>query len=108
MLAKGHHFPKVTLVGVINIDGGLYGVDFRDTERMAQLLVQVAGRAGRANEPGEVIIQTYHPDHPLLPRSSSFYHVSQSLSYPCNKPFFTVTPLFLHRQGPCLVCFSSL
>jgi len=65
MLAKGHHFPKVTLVGVINIDGGLYGVDFRDTERMAQLLVQVAGRAGRANEPGEVIIQTYHPDHPL-------------------------------------------
>ena len=68
MLAKGHHFPKVTLVGVINIDGGLYGVDFRDTERMAQLLVQVAGRAGRADEPGEVIIQTYHPDHPLLTR----------------------------------------
>jgi len=68
MLAKGHHFPKVTLVGVINIDGGLYGTDFRDTERMGQLLVQVAGRAGRADEPGEVIIQTYHPDNPLLIR----------------------------------------
>lgn len=66
MLAKGHHFPKVTLVGVIDIDSGLYGIDFRSTERMAQLLVQVAGRAGRADAPGEVLIQTYHPDHPLL------------------------------------------
>ena len=66
MLAKGHHFPKVTLVGVINVDSGLYNADFRAPERMAQLLVQVAGRAGRVHEPGEVIIQTYHPDHPLL------------------------------------------
>ncbi len=66
MLAKGHHFPKVTLVGVINVDSGLYGSDFRSSERMAQLLIQVAGRAGRAEEPGEVIIQTYHPEHPLL------------------------------------------
>ncbi len=66
MLAKGHHFPKVTLVGIINLDGGLYGIDFRSTERMAQLLIQVAGRAGRADEPGEVIVQTHHPDHPLL------------------------------------------
>ena len=66
MLAKGHHFPKVTLVGIINIDSGLYGIDFRAPERMAQLLVQVAGRAGRADEPGEVVIQTHHPDHPLL------------------------------------------
>jgi primosomal protein N' (replication factor Y) len=68
MLAKGHHFPKVTLVGIINIDNGLYGIDFRSTERMAQLLIQVAGRAGRANEAGEVIIQTHHPDNPLLTR----------------------------------------
>lgn len=68
MLAKGHHFPKVTLVGVINIDSGLYGVDFRSTERMGQLLMQVAGRAGRADEQGEVLIQTYHPEHPLLIR----------------------------------------
>ena len=68
MLAKGHHFPKVTLVGIINIDGGLYGIDFRSTERMAQLLIQVSGRAGRAEEAGEVLIQTYHPDNPLLTR----------------------------------------
>lgn len=68
MLAKGHHFPKVTLVGVINIDSGLYGIDFRSTERMAQLLIQVAGRSGRANEAGQVLIQTHHPDNPLLTR----------------------------------------
>ncbi len=68
MLAKGHHFPKVTLVGVINIDSGLYGVDFRSTERMGQLLMQVSGRAGRADEEGEVLIQTHHPEHPLLNR----------------------------------------
>jgi len=66
ILAKGHHFPKVTLVGVINIDGGLFGVDFRASERVAQLLTQVAGRAGRAEDAGQVIIQTYHPNHPLL------------------------------------------
>jgi primosomal protein N' (replication factor Y) len=68
MLAKGHHFPKVTLVGVINIDSNLYGVDFRSTERMGQLLMQVSGRAGRADKEGEVLIQTYHPEHPLLIR----------------------------------------
>lgn len=66
MLAKGHHFPKVTLVGIINIDGGLFSVDFRATERMAQLLLQVAGRAGRADDPGQVIVQTHYPEHPLL------------------------------------------
>ncbi|ALG67626.1 primosomal protein N' [Beggiatoa leptomitoformis] len=66
MLAKGHHFPKVTLVGIINIDGGLFSVDFRGTERMAQLFMQVAGRAGRAEDAGEVVIQTYQPEHELL------------------------------------------
>ncbi len=66
MLAKGHHFPKVTLVGIIDTDQGLYSADFRGPERMAQLITQVAGRAGRAERPGEVIIQTHHPDHPLL------------------------------------------
>jgi primosomal protein N' (replication factor Y) len=66
MLAKGHHFPDVTLVGILDADGGLFGADFRAPERMAQLLVQVAGRAGRGRRPGRVLIQTHHPDHPLL------------------------------------------
>jgi primosomal protein N' (replication factor Y) len=66
MLAKGHHFPNVTLVGVINADGGFLSADFRAPERTAQLIVQVAGRAGRAERPGEVWIQTYQPDNPTL------------------------------------------
>ena len=66
MLAKGHDFPGVTLVVVVNTDRGLYGVDFRDSERFAQLLVQVAGRSGRAEKLGQVLLQTHHPDHPTL------------------------------------------
>lgn len=66
MLAKGHHFPGVTLVVVLDCDQGFYGSDFRAAERMAQLLVQVAGRSGRAEKPGRVLIQTRHPDHPML------------------------------------------
>jgi primosomal protein N' (replication factor Y) len=66
MLAKGHHFPRVTLVAILDADGGLFSGDFRASERMAQLIVQVAGRAGRAEEPGKVIIQTHLADHPLL------------------------------------------
>ena len=66
MLAKGHHFPDVTLVGILDVDQGLYGADYRSAERMAQLIVQVAGRAGRAEKPGRVVIQTRHPEHPLL------------------------------------------
>jgi len=66
MLAKGHHLPKVTLAAIIDADQGLFGVDFRAGERMAQLIIQVAGRAGRSAQAGEVLIQTHHPDHPLL------------------------------------------
>ena len=66
MLAKGHHFPDVTLVGIINVDQGLFSVDFRAMEKTAQLIVQVAGRAGRAEKPGHVVIQTHFPEHPLL------------------------------------------
>jgi primosomal protein N' (replication factor Y) len=66
MLAKGHHFPNVTLVAVINADGGFLSADFRAPERTAQLIIQVAGRAGRAERPGEVWIQTFQPDNPTL------------------------------------------
>lgn len=66
MLAKGHHFPDVTLVAMLDVDGALFSYDFRAAEHMAQLLVQVAGRAGRESKPGKVMVQTHFPDHPLL------------------------------------------
>ena len=66
MLAKGHHFPNVTLVALVNVDSALFSLDFRAEERLAQLYVQVAGRAGRADKQGEVVLQTHYPDHPLL------------------------------------------
>lgn len=66
MLAKGHHFPDVTLVALLDVDGALFSADFRSAERFAQLYTQVAGRAGRAGKQGEVILQTHHPEHPLL------------------------------------------
>jgi primosomal protein N' (replication factor Y) len=65
MLAKGHDFPRLTLVGVLGADNALYSADFRATERLAALLMQVSGRAGRAGLAGEVIIQTDFPDHPV-------------------------------------------
>lgn len=66
MLAKGHHFPAVTLVVVLDADGGFYSSDFRGLERMGQLLTQVAGRAGRESRKGKVVVQTHRPDDPLL------------------------------------------
>jgi primosomal protein N' (replication factor Y) (superfamily II helicase) len=66
MLSKGHDFPNVTLVGVLHADQGLYGGDFRADERLAQQIIQVSGRAGRAEKLGRVLVQTYHPDHPVF------------------------------------------
>ncbi len=66
MLAKGHHFPDITLVGVLGADWGFVSADFRAPEHTAQLILQVAGRAGRAEMPGEVLIQTLNPEHPSL------------------------------------------
>jgi primosomal protein N' (replication factor Y) len=66
MLAKGHHFPGVTLVGILGVDHGLFSADFRGPETMAQLVIQVAGRAGRGDRPGEVILETHQPEHPFL------------------------------------------
>ena len=66
MLSKGHHFPQVTLVGILNVDQRLFASDFRATERLGQLVVQVSGRAGRGSVPGKVCLQTYHPDNRYL------------------------------------------
>ncbi len=66
MLAKGHHLPQIALVVVASVDGSLYSADLRAPERLAQLLTQVAGRAGRAERPGKVLVQTRRPEHPLL------------------------------------------
>ncbi|WP_290577735.1 primosomal protein N' [Algiphilus sp.] len=66
MLAKGHDFPGITLVGIVSVDQALFSADLRATERMAQLVTQVAGRAGRGARAGEVLLQTHVPDHPLL------------------------------------------
>ena len=66
MLAKGHDFPNITLVGMIDVDQGLFSSDFHATERVAQQILQVSGRAGRGTHAGEVVIQTMQPEHPLL------------------------------------------
>ena len=66
MIAKGHHFPNVTLVAILDVDGALFSADFRASEKLAQLLIQVSGRAGRGSKPGEILLQTRLPEHPLL------------------------------------------
>ncbi|ARN74398.1 primosomal protein N' [Oceanicoccus sagamiensis] len=81
MLAKGHHFPDVTLVAVLDADGGLFSADFRGPEKMGQLLVQVAGRAGREAKAGKVIIQTHQPEHPLITSlvNDSYHHYARAI-----------------------------
>jgi primosomal protein N' (replication factor Y) len=81
MLAKGHHFANVTLVAVLDADGGLFSADFRGPEKMGQLLVQVAGRAGREQKPGTVLIQTHQPDHPLITSltDNNYHHYARQL-----------------------------
>jgi primosomal protein N' (replication factor Y) len=104
MLAKGHDFPNVTLVGVVSVDAGLALPDFRSAERTFQLITQVAGRAGRGDRPGQVLIQTYHPYHYALRHACAqdyegFYneeiHYRQNHSYP---PFVALASLLVH--GP--------
>ena len=81
ILAKGHDFPHLNLVGVVNADGMLYSNDFRAAERLYALLTQVAGRAGRGTEQGEVLVQTEFVDHPLYAalRDQDFDHYARSL-----------------------------
>ena len=104
MLAKGHDFPNVTLVGVVSVDAGLALPDFRAAERTFQLITQVAGRAGRGDRPGKVLIQTYHPHHYALRHAcaqdyEAFYQEEiryrQNHSYP---PFIAIASLLVH--GP--------
>ena len=66
LLAKGHHFPNVTLVAILDVDSGLFSTDFHSGEKLAQLIVQVSGRAGRELKQGKVLLQTRQPEHPLL------------------------------------------
>jgi primosomal protein N' (replication factor Y) (superfamily II helicase) len=80
MLTKGHHFPDVTLVVILDADQGLFASDFRATERLAQTITQVAGRAGRETRAGEVLIQTQFPEHPLLNRLINEGYESFALS----------------------------
>jgi primosomal protein N' (replication factor Y) len=102
MLAKGHDFPNVTLVGVVSVDAGLALPDFRAAERTFQLITQVAGRAGRGDRPGKVLIQTYHPYHYALRHAceqdyDGFYNEEiryrQNHSYP---PFVALATLLVH------------
>ena len=104
MIAKGHDFPKVTLVGVVSVDVGLSLPDFRSAERTFQLLTQVAGRAGRGDRPGKVIIQSYHPEHYSIVAArgqdyDAFYRreigFRRNLHYP---PFTGLINLLIHDK----------
>ncbi|HEX8136687.1 MAG TPA: primosomal protein N' [Pyrinomonadaceae bacterium] len=104
MLAKGHDFPNVTLVGVVSVDAGLALPDFRSAERTFQLITQVAGRAGRGERAGRVLVQTFHPNHYALKHAcaqdyAGFYaeeiRYRRNLSYP---PFVALASLLVHGE----------
>jgi primosomal protein N'' len=104
MIAKGHDFPNVTLVGVISVDLGLGLPDFRSGERTFQLLTQVAGRAGRGDRPGRVLMQTYHPEHYVLRHArhqdyNGFYteetRYRQRMGYP---PYYVLASILIKHQ----------
>jgi primosomal protein N' (replication factor Y) len=106
MLAKGHDFPNVTLVGVVSVDAGLALPDFRAAERTFQLITQVAGRAGRGDRPGRVLIQTYHPHHYALRHACAqdyqgFYNEEirhrRNLGFP---PFVALALLLVRHKDP--------
>ncbi len=104
MIAKGHHFPNVTLVGVVWADGGMSMPDFRAAERTFQLITQVIGRAGRGDEPGEVIIQTMRPEHYAIVYSRDhqygkmFEHEMRLRQYPAFPPYLRLTALRLQGR----------
>src|SRR4029450_7782689 len=114
MLAKGHDFPNVTLVGVISVDAGLALPDFRAAERAFQLITQVAGRAGRGELPGRVLIQTYHPHHYALRHACAqdyrgFYDEEirhrRNHAYP---PFVALALLLVrHKDAPRTIAISQ-
>lgn len=105
MIAKGLDFPDITLVGVLNADTSLNLPDFRASERTFQLLTQVSGRAGRADKPGEVIIQTFNPTHHAIVLAQSqnyeaFYQQEMFIRHQSDYPpyYFTVKLTFSHEQ----------
>ena len=104
MIAKGHHFPDVTLVGVVWADGGMSMPDFRAAERTFQLITQVIGRAGRGDEPGEVIIQTMRPEHYAIvyardhQYSKMFDHEMKLRRHPAFPPYLRLTSLRLQGR----------
>lgn len=113
MLAKGHDFPNVTLVGVVSVDLGLGLPDLRSAERTFQLLTQVAGRAGRGEAPGKVLIQTYYPDHYAIRHArqqdySGFYEEEiryrERLGYP---PFFALASILVHHKDQARVAKTA-